>query len=369
MSKKVSYQDLLKQAIAEFDTSKTVDVKGPMLDPILSWDGGGELPIYKDAASILERYYFNEKTDKGVEVSEMEYNEDGTEKKTPEMEHGEGEGTEQAGTSDEGSMPSRKKEIEGELAKESVKMKIKEQDEKEKEEKEKEDEDEEAMEEALRMLEQEEEGSEGAEETNEMEYAGKDIPKGKKYMKEAELSGQANAAAADVGDQSTDEEEITESIENAVIEKLIAEMEEDVREEKEASGPEEDAQGAGTQQAGTGDDEGQIPDRKDLHDDMVKAKKYTDESKKVRREQDEAEEEAEEAEEEAEEAEEKAEKAEEMDVDKEVKEQIGPPGMYRKMKYEDSGVVEEAFRLFREEIESEDEDEEEKEEKEEEKEE
>ena len=58
--KQVSYVKLLKEAIAEFDTSKTVDMKGPMLDPIMSYDGAGELPTHKDAASILERYYFNE---------------------------------------------------------------------------------------------------------------------------------------------------------------------------------------------------------------------------------------------------------------------------------------------------------------------
>ena len=58
--KRVSYQKLLKEAIAEYDTTKTVDVKGPMLDPILSYAGGGELPTHKDAASILERYYFLE---------------------------------------------------------------------------------------------------------------------------------------------------------------------------------------------------------------------------------------------------------------------------------------------------------------------
>ena len=40
MTKK-SYMSLLKEAIAEFDTSDNVEVKGPMLDPILSWDGNG----------------------------------------------------------------------------------------------------------------------------------------------------------------------------------------------------------------------------------------------------------------------------------------------------------------------------------------
>ena len=111
MSKKrVSYQNLLKTAIAEFDTSKTVDVKGPMLDPILKWDGQGELPIYKDAASILERYYFNEGSDKGVEVAEMEYNEDGAEAKTDAEKDAEGTGTQQAGTAAAGNMAGRKKE-------------------------------------------------------------------------------------------------------------------------------------------------------------------------------------------------------------------------------------------------------------------
>jgi hypothetical protein len=48
--------------------------------------------------------------------------------------------------------------------------------------------------------------------------------------------------------------------------------------EKEADGPMDHAEGSGTEQAGTGDAEGQIPDRKDLHDDMVEPKEYTDES-------------------------------------------------------------------------------------------
>ena len=55
MSTKRTYMSLLKEAIAEFDTSDNLEVKGPMLDPILSWDGGGEIPVFKDAASILER--------------------------------------------------------------------------------------------------------------------------------------------------------------------------------------------------------------------------------------------------------------------------------------------------------------------------
>ena len=104
MSKK-SYMSLLKEAIAEFDTSDTVDVKGPMLDPILSWDGDGELPVYKDAASILERYYFNEDDDKGVDtLEESDYENDKGSASGESMKNAEGAGTEQAGTSDSGTI-------------------------------------------------------------------------------------------------------------------------------------------------------------------------------------------------------------------------------------------------------------------------
>jgi len=316
--KKVSYQNLLKEAISEFDTSKTVDVKGPMLDPILKWDGDGELPIFKDAASILERYYFNETQDEGVEVSEMEYNEDGTEKQGKEMDHAEGTGTEQAGTSPESSIDGSKKEIAKDLAKEQEEI-TKDEDE---------DED-----------------------------------------KEEEIKEQ------DEAEEDEDEEEVEESLENAVIEKLIAEMEDEEDEdeedkdkeevaegekvkdeefegvapgmeapkEKKATSPEQDAQGAGTEQAGTGDKAGQVPDRKDVADKFVKPKNYN--------EQDEPEEDEE----------------EELDIDKEVKEgkvaeagaagHVPPPAMQKKMKDEDQGdddAYEESFKLFKEAIEESD---------------
>jgi hypothetical protein len=122
-TKKVSYRNLLKEAISEFDTSKTVEVKGPMLDPILSWDGDGELPIYKDAASILERYYFSDESDDQVTVTDLtesEYNEDGTEAKTPSEKNAEGTGTEQAGTSDAGNIRGMEKEKEKDIAKEMM---------------------------------------------------------------------------------------------------------------------------------------------------------------------------------------------------------------------------------------------------------
>jgi len=77
-TKRVSYTKLLKEALsAEWDTTKTVDAKGPMLDPILGYDGGGELETHKDAASILERYYFKEEVQEGlVEAVENELDED-----------------------------------------------------------------------------------------------------------------------------------------------------------------------------------------------------------------------------------------------------------------------------------------------------
>ena len=127
-NRKVSYKNLLKQEISEYDTSKTVQVKGPMLDPILSWDGDGEIPIYKDAASILERYYFNENAEDPImvtdveEVQEMEYNQDGTEAKTSSEKHGEGPGTQQAGTSSASNIKGDLKNQEEDIAKEDVEL-------------------------------------------------------------------------------------------------------------------------------------------------------------------------------------------------------------------------------------------------------
>ena len=68
--RKVSYVKILKEALGEFDTSKNVDVKGPMLDAIVSYKGDGELPTHKDAASILERYYFGENEETSVSIDE-----------------------------------------------------------------------------------------------------------------------------------------------------------------------------------------------------------------------------------------------------------------------------------------------------------
>ena len=78
MNKRVNYMELLKESVADrgHDTTKSVDVKGPFLDPILGYDGGGELPTHKDASSILERYYFNQDADKGVDVNTEPIEED-----------------------------------------------------------------------------------------------------------------------------------------------------------------------------------------------------------------------------------------------------------------------------------------------------
>jgi hypothetical protein len=308
MSKKrVAYSNLLKEAISEFDTSKTVDVKGPMLDPILKWDGGGEVPTHKDAASILERYYFNEKADKGVEVdvSEMEYNEDGTEKKTSSEKHTQGAGTEQAGTSDK-AISGEKEEIKKDLAKEAEEKEMKDEEE---------------------------------------------------AVEESETVSEADEKEMDDEEEAVEEsEDLTEDIENAVIEKLIAEMEEDDSEEVsememtyKGEGPKEEApkekkaktamddtKGAGTEQAGTGTAAGQVPDRKDQADKMVKPKNYNEQDEMKDKD---------------------VEDEEELDVDKEVKEAAsavpgGPSPKKTGEDYEDD-VYEEAFKLFTESIEEE----------------
>lgn len=67
---KVSYIQLLKEAISEYD-AKAMDYKGPLSEPILTFGGDGELETHKDASSILERYYFNEKQEKLVEQDEV----------------------------------------------------------------------------------------------------------------------------------------------------------------------------------------------------------------------------------------------------------------------------------------------------------
>jgi hypothetical protein len=296
-NKKVSYKNLLKQAISEYDTSKTVQVKGPMLDPILSWDGDGEIPIYKDAASILERYYFNENAEDPVMVTdleEMEYNEDGTEPKTKSQEHGEGPGTQQAGTSKATNIKGDLKAQEEDIAKEGFDL-----------EAEGEFVDEDTLRDDLELFFSEQD-EEGGEEKKELDV---DKKMGEKEGEEAAKKGEEEEEEEEEeGEEMEESAAMTEEAENAVIEKLIDEMEEldeapmsysgegpkvsgkspmsyekegpapgmEAPDEKESSGPEQDTKGAGTNQAGTGDSEGQIPPRKDMHDQMVKPKNYSE---------------------------------------------------------------------------------------------
>jgi len=335
--KTVSYQQLLKEAISEFDTSKNVDVKGPMLDPILSYEGDGELPTYKDAASILERYYFNETRDKGVEIAtEADYENDKGNKDKTASKHTEGPGgEEQAGTSDAATIPASKDEKGKDIAKEDV----------------------------------------------DADADSKTVVEDKK-------------GDADVEDEKTDEADLSEDVENAVIEKLIAEMEDedekdeeddddkdekeevkesdgnpksdfkdppDAPDEKKAKGPMEDTEGAGTEQAGTGTSAGQVPNRKDRADQMVKPKNYSEGEESVKEQDEDVPEKDDEKEE------------KDLDVDKEIKEDVvketpgggsgtghvPPPHNQDKMGGEGEGddeleeSLEEAFELFKEEIEKE----------------
>ena len=309
MSRKVSYKNLLKQAISEYDTSKTVQVKGPMLDPILAWDVDGEIPIYKDAASILERYYFNEDQEDPIMVTdvddteslhESEYNQDGTEAKTSSEKHGEGPGTQQAGTSKASNIKGDLKSQEEDIAKEDVDLA------------DSDDvfaEDSDALADDLQLF-----FSEQDEEAEEVESddEGEDDKELDVDAKMGEKEGEDAAKEDDKDDKDEVEEaaRFTEDAENAVIEKLIDEMEEldeetisytgegpkegakktmtydkegpapgmEAPDEKKAKSSEEDTQGAGTEQAGTGSAEGQIPPRKDMHDDMVKAKNYNEDT-------------------------------------------------------------------------------------------
>ena len=249
---------LLKEAISEFDTSDNLEVKGPMLDPILSWDGDGELPIYKDAASILERYYFNEKNDKGVNVvdegSELEakYQNDKGSASGKSMENAKGTGTEQAGTSDAGTILASKAEKEKDIAKEDVQLED--------------------------------------ETVEEKELNDKEVPKNKEYTDEAEELDMENAIIekliSEMEDEDEDEDDSDDDDDKEEVEEaeVMSYTGDDVKpgmqakDEKKASGPEEDTHGAGTEQAGTGPDEGEIPPRKDVHDKMVKPKNYTDEN-------------------------------------------------------------------------------------------
>jgi hypothetical protein len=292
-----------------------------MLDPILSYAGGGELPTHKDAASILERYYFREEADGGVEINDK--GEDGKG-----MEHAEGTGTEQAGTDDKG-IAGAKKDAEKEIAKESKKLKgkaIREEEEKKEEEKkeEKEPKDEEKKDEEVAM-----ENAIIEKLIAEMEEEDKKEPDGD------EDGGEAKG---DHAEPDGDEKEKVSEGDAPDYEGTGVKPGMEAPDEKEAKTSMDDAQGAGTQQAGTGDANGQVPDRKDVADSFTKPAQLEQEDKAEEKKEGDEEEEG------------------DLDVDKAVKEGSRMPGaMYKKARQEDSGAAElnEIFRLFKEEIEAE----------------
>ena len=298
MAKK-TYQELLKENLNEFDTTQTVDVKGPMLDPILGYEGDGELPTYKDAASVLERYYFGEKRSEH-EISEMDYENDKGDSSGESMKDTEGpEGEEQAGTSKANTPPASVKEKEKDITKEgdessdgeavsekemntadlkSSNMKDADGPEGEeqggtgdtyKEFKKRVVESIEAITEGVELNEDddkcekcgkpdckcgEEKEEEEEDEKEEIEEAKgpQAVPSmskkstnedtGNEYEDDADAKGdKAGMKEDDEIEVSADSEDITEALENEIIEKLISEMEEEVIEEQDEGEAEGDA--------------------------------------------------------------------------------------------------------------------------------
>ena len=69
--KKSTYISVLKESLMEADTTKTSDILGPMVEPILGYDGNGELKTHKSAADILKKYYFEGEGNEGESVVEV----------------------------------------------------------------------------------------------------------------------------------------------------------------------------------------------------------------------------------------------------------------------------------------------------------
>jgi hypothetical protein len=270
MKKKISYVELLKEAISEYDT-KAFNVKGPMLDPIISYDGGGELQTHKDASSVLERYYFKEKSSD----SRLFVEQDVQEKEPEENEIETGEEAED--------VKKTMGDLEDELVEEF-------------------------------MLEDDEEGGEVKDAVK--------VPKEFEKEEGGEFEG------------------IAENMEQAVIEKLISEME-------EIETPKDEE----TKEAGTGlaseEEVDKIVEDLELEMLMLEAEDEKEEKEgEIKEKEGEAEKDKGEAEEEEGEAEE--EKGE-LDVDKKVqKEDSSGLGIKNNSA---SDQIEEAFKLFKEQIE------------------
>jgi len=64
--KKVSYINVLKESLQEADTTKTSDILGPMVEPILGYNGNGELKTHKNVADILNKYYYETENNDGL---------------------------------------------------------------------------------------------------------------------------------------------------------------------------------------------------------------------------------------------------------------------------------------------------------------
>jgi len=62
MKRKVAYVDLLKEALSEYDT-KQFTYKGPLTEPIISYDGDGEMETNQNMSDLLDKYYLKEKED------------------------------------------------------------------------------------------------------------------------------------------------------------------------------------------------------------------------------------------------------------------------------------------------------------------
>jgi hypothetical protein len=241
--KKVGYMELLKEAISEFDTSKNVDVKGPMLDPIIGYDGGGEIQTHKNVSDILERYYFNQSEDKGVTVEDFDTSDGKVAKE--EVDHIDKDAVDDKGKA----MPKVAPKSDSDVGK--LKDKITG---------------------AMKDL-------TGSTEVNEQDD---DMASAKKAEEEAEESGEK----AEEGEEGEEEEkkldvdkEIkseSEELENQVIQKLIDEMEEEVSDEGDVVSEEEvkkDFTKTDSGNVAAGDDETDdralvpdfkpVPDRKD----------------------------------------------------------------------------------------------------------
>ena len=221
-TKKVTYANLLKEALSDFtEIPKSVDTAGPFLDPIMSYRGDGELPTHKDAASILERYYFQEEQDSGVSIA-IDEEESVVNKDIVTV------GKDKAALPDEPEdVEDSKDDIEDAMAMEQEEIDMKDEEEEEKEE------EKEEMEEWLEQIVPNEPAGLAGDED--------ELPP----RKGADGEGQVEPA----------ELKEDENVESAVIEKLISEMEDEGEEEKEEEEEEEEKEEEVEEQAEPGKEE------------------------------------------------------------------------------------------------------------------